>query len=124
MPSTSRIMMGIGLTLLVAGVASGGFGVYLQSTDNCESGYEIDVHKLTENQTTTSTAEHVTYSKLSATEQQVFREILRSNETRIYQNETALRGLSRRVVTYRGEQYETSAVFASDCGNSSGIALR
>jgi hypothetical protein len=117
MPSISRSVMAIGLVLLVVGVASGSWGVYQQTTDTCESGYGLTITKLEENETASSTAEHVAYSNLSATEQQVFQDILTAEETPIYQNSTQLEGLSEKIVTYRGEQYETSPLFVSDCAN-------
>lgn len=117
MPSIARTVMTIGLVLLVVGVASGSWGVYQQATDTCESGYGLTITKLEENETASPTAEHVAYSNLSATEQQVFQDILTAEETPIYQNSTPLEGLSEKVVTYQGEQYETSPLFVSDCAN-------
>lgn len=117
MPSISRAVMVIGLVSLIGGVASSGWGVYQQATDTCESGYGMTITHLEENETTDSTAEYVAYSNLSATEQQIFREILTAEMTPIYQNSTPLEGLTQKVVTYQGEQYETSSLFVSDCAN-------
>lgn len=115
MPSISRTVLVIGLVLLVGGVASGSLGVYQQTTDTCESGYGLTITKLEENETASPTAEHVAYSNLTATEQQVFQDILTAEETPIYKNSTPLEALSEKVVTYRGGQYETSPLFVSDC---------
>lgn len=107
--------MMIGFVLLVGGVASGGWGVYQQATDTCESGYGLTITHLEENETADPAAEHITYSNLSATEQRVFREILTAETTPIYQSSTPLEGLTQKVVTYQGEKYETSPLFVSDC---------
>jgi hypothetical protein len=107
----------IGLVLVIGGIASGGWGVYQQATDTCESGYGLTIIHLEENETADSTAEHVAYSNLSATEQRVFREILTAETTPIYQNSTPLEDLTQKVVTYQDEQYETSPLFVSDCAN-------
>ena len=117
MPSISRAVTVIGLVLLIGGIASGGWGVYQQAADTCESGYGLTITHLEENETADSAAEHVAYGNLSATEQRVFREILTAETTAIYQDSTPLEGLTQKVVTYRGEQYETSPLFVSDCVN-------
>lgn len=117
MPSVSSTVVVIGPVLFVGGVASGGWGIYQQTTDTCESGYGVTITELEENETASPTAERVAYSNLSATEQQAFQDTLTAEETPIYQNSTPLEGLSQKVVTYRGEQYETSSLFVSDCAD-------
>ena len=117
MPSISQTVLVIGLVLLLGGVASGGWGVYQQTTDTCVSGYGLTIIHLEANESADLTAEHVTYSNLSATEQRIFREILTAETTPIYQNSTPLEGLTQKVVTYQGEQYVTSRLFVSDCAN-------
>lgn len=111
----SRPVLVVSVLLLVAGVTSGGLGLFLWGTDTCESGYGVTISELGENETAAPTAEHVAFSNLSATERQVFKEILAVETTPVYQNSTLVDGLEQKVVTYRGERYETGAGFVSDC---------
>lgn len=78
----ARLVMVVGLVLLVGGIASGSWGVYQQATTTCESGYGVTIIPLEANETADPTAEHVAYSTLSATEQQIFRDILTAETTR------------------------------------------
>lgn len=118
MVSLLRSLLVAGLVLLLAGVASGGWGVYQQVTDTCESGHGLTITQLEENETADPTVEHVEYSNLSATEQRVFQEILTAETTPIYQNSSMLEGLTRKIVMYRGERYKTSGMFVSDCARA------
>ncbi len=45
-------------------------------------------------------------------------EILTAEETPVYDDRSAVDGLERKVVSYRGQRYETSPVFVSDCPRS------
>jgi len=116
MPSISRTVVVVGLVVLVGGIVSGSLGVFQQGTETCKSGYGLSITKLDENETVDPDSEPVAYSNLSATEQQVFREILTTEQT-IYQNSTPFEGLTQKVVTYRSEQYETGTLFVADCFN-------
>lgn len=57
------------------------------------------------------------YSDLSTSQQRAFKRILDAEETPIFQNSSGLDGLDRKVITHRGERYETSRLFVSDCPN-------
>ena len=115
MPSVSRAVTVVGLVLLIGGIASGGWGVYQRAANTCESGYGVTITRLDENETADPTAEHVAYGNLSAVEQRIFREMLTAETTAMYQDATPLEGLTQKVVTYRGERYETGPLFVSDC---------
>jgi hypothetical protein len=121
MPSIPRLVMVVGLVLLVGGIASGGWGVYQQATHTCESGYGVMITRLNKSETVDPAAKHVEYNNLSDTEQRIFRDILTAETTPIYQNSTQLEGLAQKVVSYHGEQYETSPVFVSDCTDGWGV---
>ncbi|MFC4450650.1 hypothetical protein [Halorussus aquaticus] len=114
-PSVSGVALAVGLFALVCGGTLGAYGVYQQTTDTCESGTGLTVHRLAANETADPALERVAYENLSAAEQEVFREILTAETTPVYQQSGVLDGLTRKVVTYRGGRYETSRQFESDC---------
>ena len=118
MLSILRAIRVIGVILLLIGSSLGIVGISLQIMDTCESGSGITIHRLNANETPDASFDQVTYENLSTAEQRVFTEILTAETTPIYQNESAVYGLSQKVVTYRGEQYETSVPFIADCFNS------
>lgn len=106
----------VGLLVLIGGGVGGGVGMYQEATDTCASGYGVTITQLAANETADPTAEHIAYSNLSSTEQLLFREILAADTTPIYQH-APLDNLTHKVVTYQGQQYETSRRFIADCGN-------
>ena len=114
MPSLVRAIAVLGLVVLVLGGTVAGYGLYLERTDTCESGYGLSAFELGPNETAESSVERVAYENLSAAEQRVFREAVENGTTDVVENRSVLDGLGNTVVTYRDERYET-VMWVRDC---------
>lgn len=120
MATTIRLAGIVGVALVLVGGAGIVGGGYLQTTDECISGTQLEIDRLSENTTEFSQSERVRFDTLTAVEQRIFLEAYTGQHdlSRIYQNWSSSRFEGIRVVTYRGTQYEIGEVVV-DCGISS-----
>ncbi|UIO99078.1 hypothetical protein Hbl1158_11105 [Halobaculum sp. CBA1158] len=118
MARLSRAVMVLGVCCIVLGAITGGVGFYFASQSDCESGSQLSVAQISEDQTAGSNTELREYGDLSDPEQRIFRDLLGSTRQNFdtYDNSSAANELVNTVVIYRGERYVTRAVIV-DCYN-------
>ncbi len=121
MSPLARLAPVLALLVLAGGVASAGYGLYLDFTDPCVPGSGVTVERLGPNESADAAGETVRYEDFSERERAVFDEALAdlrngSGETGNSDVHPGEVGEFGTVVVHEGTRYGVM-VFAADCGD-------
>lgn len=112
-----KAALAVGILLIILGIVGGGGGAY-RAENICKSGWGLSIEQLDEVETPDPEKEKIAYENLSTEQQQVFKEILNSEGSLLYDDPDKFNGLIDRVITYNGTRYETSGPSHGDCFSS------
>ena len=86
-------------------------------TSTCEAGYGVTVKRVNATTSGGSQVERIEYENLSSEQQDIFREIVESEERILYDTPDGLLAFDNSVVRYDGGQYSVSTIYSSSCRN-------